>query len=97
MKKSHILKKKEARMWKRIGPVTEENMEDYPIGNPFKKTAKKEIEEMGTFIKKYREEHPMSDEDKQKMLDLQQKYIVEDRISEEKRKRLRIRRIFIKS
>lgn len=84
-------------MWKRIGPVTEDNMDTYPIGNPFKKMTKKKIEEIGNFIKKYREENPMSDEDKQRRLELQEKYIAEDKISEEKRKQLRIKRIFIKS
>jgi len=35
MTKKHILKKKETKLWKRIGPVTDENIDDYPMGNPY--------------------------------------------------------------
>ncbi len=96
MKKAHILKKKEARFWERIGPVTEDNMDTYPIGNPFKKTTKKEIEEMGNFIREHRKNNPISDEKRQEILELQERFRLEDKQNEEKRKRLKIKKIFIK-
>lgn len=96
MKKTHILKKKEARFWKKIGPVTEENMDTYPIGNPFKKTTKKELTEMGDWIKKYREENPLSAEDKERIKQMREKFIKEDKETNERMERQRIRKIFIK-
>lgn len=51
MKKAHILKKQEARFLKRLRPVTEENIDTYPIGNPYKKWGKVEMEKMSEAVK----------------------------------------------
>lgn len=96
MKKAHILKKQEARFWKRMGPVTEENMDTYPIGNPYKESSKSDIEELKEFIKRHREENPLSEDTKKELDEMCERLRKENAEAEVIRERKRIRKIFIK-
>lgn len=102
MKKSHILKKKEKLFFSRLdesfGEITPENFDTYPMGNPFRKTTKAKL----TYVRDFMQERRalMTPEDKQRMEEIRQKYILEDQPQVEKQiqkeKREKVRRLFFK-
>lgn len=102
MTKKHILKKKETRFFKSLGPVTEENALDYPIGNPFRVKSKDEAKEFTKAILKYRLENlaKQSAEDKERQDELIAKiraeFRAESKLACEKAKRDAVRRLFFK-
>lgn len=95
MKKAHILKKKEARLLERMGPVTEDNLYDYPIGNPFKKISKAEMKEVRKVITEHR--NNQTPEQKAALETLAEKYRKEDENLILREKRKQVRRLFFKN
>ena len=101
MKKEHIRKKKERKLFERInedfGSITEENFDTYPIGNPYakplSKAARKELKKIITESRAKRalEQTP---EEREEHLAFVAKIQAEGRAEDLLRERIRIGRIF---
>ena len=96
MKKSHILKKKERRLIEKLGPVTEENADTYPLGNPYRKTTKAELKAVGEWINQHKLNNPLTPEEIEEFDARHSKYIAEaERLKYLEQKR-RVRKLFFK-
>lgn len=96
MKKAHILKKREAKWKASLPPITSDNADDYPIGNPYKKWTKAELTEIARMAKENREANPMSEETKVWVEKLQIEGGLENEAAELQRKKQQVRRLFFK-
>lgn len=100
MTKRHILKKKEAKFFKKLhkdfGPITDENALDFPIGNPFRQPSKNDVKQMRKFSQEHRKNNPISDETKEWINKYIEEVRIEQAIQDRKEKRRKVWRLFYK-
>lgn len=96
-------KKRSAKLMEEIGPITEDNFDTIPIGNPYGKSiTKSEMDQFQDIIKERREKRlaGMTPEEIQEQNDrvnnMITKWKAEDKVKEEMYKRKTTRRLFIK-
>ncbi len=96
MRKEHIRKKKEAKWKASLPPITSDNVDDYPIGNPYKEWTKADLTRIARMAKENRKANPISEERSAWIEKLEIEGRLENEAAELRRKKQQVRNLFFK-